>query len=99
MQKLIEARIDVDQKITKGEKLPEDMILYAVDSEHFVIAAKPLKNLEEKALLKINVKVVSEQNKYVIIIPQKIYDFYHLDENDYTVMTSEKNPTTLMIAI
>lgn len=99
MQKLVEARIDVNQKMTKGEKLPEDMILYAVDSEHFVIAAKPLKNLEEKALLKMNVKVVGEQNKHVIIIPQKIYDFYHLDENDYTVMTSEKDPTTIMIAI
>ncbi|MEM3550155.1 MAG: hypothetical protein QXN87_01615 [Candidatus Bathyarchaeia archaeon] len=62
MQNLVEARIDVNQKITKGEKLPEEMILYAVDSEHFVIAARPLNNLEEKALLKMNVKVVSEKS-------------------------------------
>lgn len=99
MQRLIETRIEINEKVTKGEKLPEAMILYAIDAEHFVIAAKPLKNLEEKALTKTQVKVVSEQNKHVIILPKKIYDFYHLDENDYTIMASDKDPKTIIIAI
>lgn len=75
------------------------MTLYAVDFEHFVITAKPIKSLEEKALTKTKVKVISEQNKHVILIPLKIYNFYHLAENDYTIMASEKDPKTIMIAI
>lgn len=69
-------RIEIDKKVTKVEKLPQAMNLYAVNAEHFVTAAKPLKNLEEKALTKTQVKVVREQNKHVIILPKKIYDFY-----------------------
>jgi len=99
MQRLVETRIEIDEKVTKGEKLPEAMILYAVDAEHLVIAAKPLKTLEEKALTKTQVKVISEQNKHVVMLPTKIYNFYHLDENDYTIMASDKDPTTIIIAI
>lgn len=99
MQKLVKARIEVDEKITGGERLPEVMTLYAVDSEHFVITANPIKSLEDKALTKMQVKVVSEQNRHVIMLPLKIFNFYHLDENDYTIMTSEKDPKTIIIAI
>lgn len=99
MQKLVEARIEVDEKITGGEKLPEAMTLYAVDSEHFVVTAKLIKSLEEKALTKTQVKVVSEQNKHIIMLPLKIYNFYHLDENDYTIMASDKDPKTIIITI
>ena len=99
MQRLVEERIEINEKVTKGEKLPEAMIFHAMDAEHFVIAAKPIKNLEKKALTKTQVKVVSGQNKHGIVIPKKIYDFYHLDENDYTIMASEKDPKTIIIAI
>jgi len=99
MQRLVEARIEIDEKVTKYEKLPEAMILYAVDNEHLVIAAKPLKTFEGKALTKTQIKVISEKNKHIIILPIKIYNFYHLDENDYTVMASDKDPTTIIIAI
>jgi hypothetical protein len=61
MQKLMEARIEIDEKVTKGVRLPEAMILYAVDTEHMVITAKPMKNLEDKAIAKTQVKVVSEK--------------------------------------
>jgi hypothetical protein len=99
VQRLVEAKIEVDAKVTGGEKLPEVMILYAVDAEHLVIAAKPLKTLEEKAITKTQVRVISEQNKHVVMLPTKIYNFYHLDENDYTIMASEKDPTTIIVAI
>lgn len=98
MQKLVEARIEIDEKITKSKKLPETMILYAVDKEHMVITAKPIKNLEEKALTKTQVKIINEKNKNVILLPMKIYDFYQLEENDYTIMVSDKDPTTIIIA-
>jgi len=99
MQRLVETGLEIDEKVTKGEKLPEAMILYAVDAEHFVMVAKPLKTLEEKAITKTQVKVISEQNKHVIRLPTKIYNFYHLDENDYTIVASDKDPTTIIIAI
>ena len=99
MQRLAETRIEIDESVTAGEKLPEAMVLYAMDADHLVIAAKPLKVLEENALTKASAKVVSQQNKHIIMLPAKIYNFYHLDENDYTIMVSDKDPTTIIIAI
>jgi len=52
MQKLAGYRIEIDEKVTQGMKLPETMILYAVDMEHMVLTAKPNKTLEEKAIQK-----------------------------------------------
>jgi DNA polymerase elongation subunit (family B) len=99
MQKLVEARIEIDEKVTLGEKLPETMILYAVDTGHMVITAKPNEGLEEKAIIKTQVKVVKEENRHVILLPMKIYNFYRLDESDYTIMVSDRDPTTIMIAV
>jgi hypothetical protein len=99
IQKLDETRIEVDEKVIAGEKLPKTMILYIMDIGHFIIAAKPLKTLEESALTKANVEVASQKNKYTIKLPPNVYNFYHLDENDYTIMASDKDPKTIIIAI
>ncbi|MGQ9513499.1 MAG: hypothetical protein ACUVTL_00335 [Thermoproteota archaeon] len=60
MQKLAETRIEIDEKVVAGKKLPKTMILYAMDIGHFIIAAKPLKALEKSALTKSNVEVASQ---------------------------------------
>ena len=99
MQRLVETEIEFDEKVVAGEKLPETMIVYVMDVEHFILTAKPIEHLEEDALTKTCAKVVSQQNKYIIKLPQKIYNFYHLDENDYTIMTSNRDPTTIIITI
>ena len=99
MQRLVETDIEFDEKVVAGEKLPETMIVYVMDAEHFILTAKPIEHLEEDALTKTCAKVVSQQNKYIIKLPQKIYNFYHLDENDYTIMTSNRDPTTIIITI
>jgi hypothetical protein len=70
MQKF-EARIEIDEKITKNEKLPDTMILYAVDKEHMVITAKPIKNLEEEAFTKTQVKVISEKTTTPLWLPTR----------------------------
>jgi hypothetical protein len=49
---------EIDEKVTQGMKLPATMILYAVDMEHMVLTAKPNKTLEEKAITKMEVRVV-----------------------------------------
>ena len=38
MQKPFETRIEIDEKVMGGVKLPETMILYTVDADHFIIA-------------------------------------------------------------
>lgn len=100
MQKLVETRIiEIDEKVTGDVKLPRTMILYTVDADHFVLAAKPVKILEDSALTKTRVLAVHQENKNLIKLPSKIYNFYHLDENDCTIMASSKDPTTITITI
>jgi len=99
MQKLTETVIEVNEEVIAGERLPKTMILYAMDIGHFILAAKPLKALEENALTKSHVEVVNQQNKYVIKLPTNIYNFYRLDENDYTIMASDKDPATIIVTI
>jgi len=42
---------------------------------------------------------VGHNKECLIGLPKKIYDFYHLDEADYTIMTTETNPKTIEILI
>jgi len=99
MQKLVKTGIEIDEKVTIGKKLPEEMMLYTMDTDHLTITAKPLKALEKNALTKTHVKINRQQNKHIVMLPPKIYNFYHFDENDYTIMVSNKDPTTIIIAI
>jgi len=66
MQKLVEKGIEMDEKPAAGKKLPETMILYTMDADHFIITAKPQKTLEENTLTKMHVKVIGQQNKYLL---------------------------------
>ena len=79
--------------------LPEELILYTIDSSHLLLAIKPLRDFETKALSKNNVKVKLEGNEYLVELPKKIYNFYHMDEADYTVMVSEISPRTIEILL
>jgi len=67
-----------------------------MDKDHFIITSKMIPTFEEESILKERVKAVSQGDKYVFILPSKIY---HLDENDYTVMVSEKDPKTFIVTI
>jgi len=100
MQKLLQnPSIEMDAKITEGTKLPAKMILYAVAADHFVISAKPIKDLEDSALAKSRVSVNLKNGKIAIKLGSKIYSFYHLDENDYTVMVSGKDPSMILVTV
>jgi len=99
MQELVETRMEISQKVTAGAKLPETMILYTIDTGHFVIAPRSSRVLEERALTKTRVSIASENDKYVIRLPAKIFDFYRLDKSDYTVMTSDKDPKTIIVTV
>jgi len=79
--------------------LPEKLILYAVDTAHIVLATEPISGLDEKALFKEDINVTFNGNRYMIELPRKIYEFYHMDEADYTIMASEINPKTIEILL
>ena len=100
MQEIVEKHvIEFDKKLISGEQLPKSLILYTVDAEHFVMSVKPLESLEDSALTQTRVSVVSRQNKYSIKLPTKVYNFYKMDESDYTVMVSSKDPVTIIITV
>jgi len=98
-QKLTEKIIEENEKVIAAERLPKAMILYAMDIGHFVTTAKPLKALEESALTKVHVEVASQRNTYAVKLPTNICNFYRLDENDYTIMASDRDPATIMVTI
>lgn len=100
MQNLFEASmVEVDKKVVGGVELSRTLILYAVDADHFVLSVKPLESLEETAFTKARVSVAVQQDKYLIKLPAKIYNFYQMDESDYTVMASDKDPATIIITV
>jgi hypothetical protein len=90
--------IEIDKKLV-SVRLPEKLILCALDSFHILLAVKPINELEKKSLSKEDVRVTRVGNEYLIELPKKVYDFYHLDEADYTIMTSETNPKTIEILL
>lgn len=98
MELIEKTPIKIDRKLV-SIPLPEKLILYELDSSHILLALKPINELEKKSLSKEDVKVTQVGNEYLIELPKKVYDFYHLDEADYTIMTSETNPKTIEILI
>ncbi len=98
MEKLVHAYIEVDMKMV-SKSLPPKMILYAVDADHFVITLAQSKKLARTSLTSEAVKVAEAETQYLIHIPTKVYDFYRLEENDYTVMVSEKEPFNIVVSI
>jgi hypothetical protein len=100
MQEIVQQQvIEVDKKVVGNIKLPRTLILYTVDADHFVLSVKPLENLEKTALTKKRVSVAIQQDKYLIKLPAKIYNFYQMDETDYTVMASDKDPATIIVSV
>jgi hypothetical protein len=63
------------------------------------LALAPIREHERSALLKEKARVSVEDGEYLVELPRKVYDFYHLDEADYTVMASEIKPRTIEILL
>ena len=98
MEKLVEAELEIERKIVP-KQLPKVMYLYAVDLDHFVISAKKVDAMADKALVKAEVQVLSKEDRFVLKIPRRVFEFYRLEENDYTVMASEKEPVSIIVTV
>ncbi len=90
--------IRVDKKIWTGPALSR-LIVYAVDVAHLVLAVEPVGEYERTALFKEKARVSMDDGQYLVELPRKVYDFYHLNEADYTVMASEIRPRTIEILL
>jgi len=97
MDKLIEAELEIEKKMVK-KQLPKVMHLYALDLDHFVITVKSVEQ-ERRALVKARVEVIPQEDRYILKIPRRVFEFYRLDENEYTVMVSEKEPINIIVSI
>ena len=98
MEKLVEAQIEIDKKMVSAG-LPSTMVLYALDSDHFVISSVRSRALAEKAPVSQRVHVTESGGRYIVHLPKKIYEFYRLEENDYSTMVSEKDPIKILVSI
>ncbi len=88
----------VDRRIWTGPALSR-LIVYALDVTHLVLAVEPVGEYEQTALFKEKARVSAEDGEYLVELPRKVYDFYQLDEADYTVMASEIKPKTIEILL
>jgi len=87
-----------DRRIWTGPALSRLMV-YALDVTHLVLAVEPVGEYEETALFKEKARVSLEDGEYLVELPRGVYDFYRLDEADYTVMASEIKPRTIEILL
>ncbi len=87
-----------DKKVWAGPPL-SGLIVYAVDTGHLALSAKPVPEYEKTALFREKALATVKNGQYLVEFPRRVYDFYHLDETDYTVMASETKPRTVEILL
>ncbi len=92
------SKIRVDRKVWTGPALSR-LIVYAVDVAHLVLAVEPVGEYERTALFKEKARVSIDNGQYLVELPRRVYDFYRLNETDYTVMASEMRPRTIEILL
>jgi len=90
--------IRVDGRLWRGSALSR-LIVYALDVAQIVLAPEPVVDYERTALFKEEVRVSLDDSQYLVELPRKVNDFYHLNEADYTVMASGTKPETIEILL
>ncbi len=70
-----------------------------MDVEHLVLAVESVRECERTALFKEKARVSTNDGEYLVELPRKVYDFYHLNEADYTVVASQIRPKTIEILL
>src|SRR5438309_10461099 len=90
--------IRVDKKLWTGPALSR-LIVYGIDVAHLVLGPEPVVDYERTALFKEKARVSLDDGQYLVELPRKVYDFYHLIEADYTVIASEIRPRTIEILL
>ena len=97
MEQIQVKEIKISKKI--APKLPERLILYVASNEFFILAPEQIPFFDETAIWKGEIHSRTNKDLLIFEIPLRIYEFYQLDENDYTVMVSEKTPKVIQVHI
>ncbi len=92
------ATLRFDKRLWTGPK-PSSFIVYALDIGHLALAPQPVPEYERRALFKEKAKANVQNGHFAVEVPARIYEFYRLDESDYTAMASEKKPKTIEIVL
>lgn len=87
-----------DRRLWTGTK-PSSFIIYALDIGHLALAPEPISEYEKSALFREKAKASIANGHFTVDVPTRIYEFYHLDESDYTAMASERKPKTIEIIL
>ncbi len=74
------------------------LIIYALDVGHLV-SGEPVGEYERMAPFKEKARVTTDDGQYLVELPRKTYDFYHLNEAYCTIMVSEIKPKTIEILL
>lgn len=91
--------IKFDSQIWKGRHRLSRLIIYALAADHLALAPEPIPQFEETALFPEYTFATLKNGEYLVQLPSRIYNFYRLDEADYTVMASEIKPRTIEILL
>ncbi len=92
------AALRFDRRLWTGSK-PSSFIVYALDVGHLALAPERIPEYEKIALFKERAKATLQNGSFAVEVPSRVYEFYHLDESDYTAMASEKKPRTIEIVL
>ena len=87
-----------DRRLWTGSK-PSSFIVYALDVGHLALAPERVPEYEKIALFKERAKATLQNGIFAVEVPARVYEFYHLDESDYTAMASVKKPKTIEIVL
>ena len=87
-----------DRRIWTGSR-PSSFIVYALDVGHLALAPERVPEYEKIALFKERARAILQNGNFAVEVPARVYEFYHLDESDYTVMASEKKPKTIEVVL
>ena len=84
-------QISFDMRLWSGPK-PSSFIVYALDVGHLALAPEPIPEYERTALFKEKAKATLDNGHFAVEVPARVYEFYHLDESDYTAMLRKRSP-------
>ena len=73
--------------------------MYALDVGHLALAPERVPEYEKIALFMERAKAIIQTGNFAVEVPARVYEFYHLDESDYTVRASEKKPKTIEVVL
>ncbi len=87
-----------DRKVWTGPRFSR-LIVYALDIGHLALAPEPVPEYEKTALFREKAMASVKNGEYLVEFPRRVFEFYHLDETDYTVVASETRPRTVEILL